>query len=161
MYQLVQVQMPLFSQETLEGLKLPELREISKEWNIGHGKMLTNLQLGRNKSNYLEKIWKRVETMHTKRTILGRTTEFIKSRWYESKAPLHDTYFNYFNIVDICDGYYYACNEQHPNYQWKSKMLQAIMRLGVINVWGYYIQTEYMLWLPFRQKLADILTNLA
>jgi hypothetical protein len=142
-------------------MKVVDLKNVCNKWNIHHGKYQVNTlkHLGRNKIDYVEKILQRVETIHHKATIIGKMEKFIDNTWYDHPAPLHEDYFNYFNFIDIGDRYYYAVNECHPNYFWKSKMLQAMMRLGTINVWTYYSQEEYLIWLDFRMKLAEELVK--
>ena len=102
---------------------------------------------------------KRVETVNQKATVVGKINEFIESHWYKEPAPLHNFYFEKFNAVDIGDGYFYACDEKHPNHFWKSKMFMSIMRLGVLNVWILYSECEYMQWMDFRENLANFLSE--
>ena len=100
-----------------------------------------------------------METIYFKNTILNHAKKFISTTWYNAPTTLHSTYFEYFNLVDIGDGYYYSANDNHPNQSWKNKMLQAIMRIGTMNAWSYYIQTEYKPWIDFRTNLTSQLVK--
>ena len=101
----------------------------------------------------MKKILKRVEPIYYKATLVGKMTEIIENTWYESLAPLHHVYFSFFNLIDIGDGYFYACDESHPNHFWKSKMLQSIMWLGVINM--EYLFRPYCNFTEFFQDLPN------
>jgi hypothetical protein len=103
---------------------------------------------------------KRVETTHRNFTTVQKVLKYVEKEQFPDPAILHDFYKSYFNLVDLVDRYWYKVQETHGNWKWKSKMLLAIMRMAVINVWSISCQGEYEKWLQFRESLAENLTKI-
>lgn len=78
----------------------------------------------------------------------------INQSWNVDPAPLHDVYREWFNLVDLTNGYWYKMWDRHANQKWKSKFLLSIMKYFVINTWTWTSTQRYESWLDFRTNLA-------
>ena len=111
--------------------------------------------LGKKKEQYVANIMTRVATAHTARAKVEAFMKSLQSSWNPDPAPVHTLYRASFNIIDLLDGYWYEVDDKHGNHVWKSKMLFAIMRFFMINVWVLSVQEEFTYWKDFRANIAS------
>jgi hypothetical protein len=72
---------------------------------------------------------------------------------------MHDFYRKWFNLIDLADGYWYGVADHHRNERWKSKMILAICKFFIINVWVLSTCHEFKMWTRFRESLASDLAG--
>ena len=90
---------------------------------------------------------------------LEKAEHLMKSLSFADPAHLHQLYKDWFNLVDIGDGYWYDIQESHKNTCWKSKMIFSIMCFFMLNVWVLSCTTEFKLWINFQKELAAEITK--
>ena len=154
--------MPEYARETL--IKMPvrikgaevSLTDICVKYNISKGKFhWIKLKLsGKIKESYVTIILQRVEHVYKNRGELEQVQRYVKNEYHTGAAPLHELYVSRFNAVDLGDRYYAKVNDGHRIHDWHSKMLYAILKLGMVNAYIYQSQHEYHDWIDFRRNLA-------
>jgi hypothetical protein len=85
---------------------------------------------------------------------LEQVQRYVKNEYHTGAAPLHDLYVSRFNAVDLGDRYYAKANDGHRIHDWHSKMLYAILKLGMVNAYVYQSQHEHHDWIAFRRNLG-------
>lgn len=109
---------------------------------------------GKNKESYITNILNRVKTMYEKIELVNQVERYMKNQYFNGISPIHQTYVTRFNAVDMGDHWYAQVDDHHRVYEWHSKMLTAILRLGMVNVWVYHCQKKYNDWVDFRRELG-------
>jgi hypothetical protein len=107
----------------------------------------------------VQNISNRIKTVHTRKSEIDSTVEFTKSTWFEDPAPIHNFYREWFNLIDLADGYWYEVEDHHRNERWKSKMILTICKYFIINVWVLSTCQEFSKWRNFRTSLASDLAG--
>jgi hypothetical protein len=115
--------------------------------------------IGKRKVDYIESINKRIKTVHGNQSALIQLMTEIDHSYNDDPAPLHQFYREWFNLVDITNTYWYKVWDRHANQKWKSKLLFAIMKYFIINVWTWTSTVNYKSWKKFRASLALELTQ--
>ena len=142
---------PNYSIETLEKLTVKALREISKQFNIKQGKR---------KADLIEKILKRVSSIHENRSGLKRFIRSAEDSTFSDPSPIHTLYGDHFNSVDLADKYWYNVNDGHRNEQWKSHLFLGLMRFQILNSWVMGNSAMPESWTTFRENLSkEMRTN--
>jgi hypothetical protein len=103
---------------------------------------------------FIDNILARIEVAHSKKAEVIRVQKNINQQGFSGVTPIHKTYRDYFNLIDLLDKRWYSVQEHHGNYSWKSKMLFAIMRFFTINVWTLSLSEQYCSYKIFRKNLA-------
>jgi len=132
------------STKTLENLEA-SLTDICLKFNIRKGKT---------KDDYVKNILNRVQTTYAHTEAVDQVERYVKSEFFEGTSLIHETYVTRFNAVDMGDRWYSAVDEHHKCYDWHTKMLLAIMKLGMVNVWVYHCKVKYSNFVDFRKELA-------
>ena len=139
---------PLFAADTLQKMTIVQLREICKKYNI---------KTGKKKEDYVRLIIARSTSLNTHLESILTAMKTIKEVALPDPAPLHDFYKAHFNFIDISDRRWYAVQEHHGNHNWRSKMLQFMLRYVVLNAWTHAIKIEYMHWKDWHGELGTAL----
>ena len=137
--------MPIFTKEALILMKNEELKEIYKKFNIKQGK---------NKEGLIANIVTRSTTLYKEFDRWESLKRTVNSRSLADPAPLHNHYRSWFNLIDLVDRKWYAVESHHQQYQWRSKMIQAILRYAVLNAWVYAAQINFHKWKDWRKTVA-------
>ena len=111
---------------------------------------------GTTKETYINKILHRVETVHKNYNQLNKLLLDIRNQSTPDPAPLHSEYRKFFNLIDKVDKWWYSVADAHPNQNWRNKMLFAILRFAMINVWVYFSIHQYESWKDFRHNLICV-----
>ena len=138
-------------------MKVEELKNFCKKYNIKIGtkfEILIDRNLGKKKEEIIQKIVKRVQSVHRDQSLLQKIYKYVEKEAFPDPSPIHNFYHSHFNYVDLADRKWYKVNDHHGNWKWKSKMLHSIMRMFMINLWGIAIQEKYESWIEFRENLA-------
>ena len=153
------IKIPLYTQEYLISKTVLELNEICVNFNIKKGKYeFFNFQLillVKGKQNIISKILHRVASEHRNESTILKVLEYVTTKFHDDPAPLHNFYKSSFNWVDLADRYWYKVNDAHGNHRWKSKMLFAILRFAMVDVWAASTLDKPENWITFRANLAD------
>jgi hypothetical protein len=144
--------MPKFQREDLQGMKLPQLRQICKTYNIKQGKK---------KAGYVENICQCSESVHHHSHQVDAILRSISSEAISDPAPPHDFYKEWFNLIDLADRRWYAVEETHHHQKWETKMILAILCIAVMNTWVYVTKMEYKKWKVWRKALLRELIHIA
>jgi hypothetical protein len=83
--------------------------------------------LGKNKSDYIENILKRVHSFRHSNATFGLNLNPLKDSKFDDLAPTHNFYKQWFNLIDLVDKKWYSAADSHSNHMWKFKMLFNIM----------------------------------
>jgi len=134
--------MPRFSQETLEKMKVVDLREICKLYNI---------KTGRKKTDTIQNILKRSNSLNTNVSQLENLLKYTENTWKTDSPPIQDFYRECFNLVDLSDKRWYSVEEHHPYQHWETKMLFVILRNATINSWVHSISGEFLKFRSWRE----------
>jgi hypothetical protein len=140
-----QSSMPIFTKETLVQMKVDQLKEICRKYNIKQGK---------NKASLIDNIVARSTTLHQNINELTVLKQKICSTWLPDPPPLHDFYRSWFNLVDLADRKWYSVENHHQQQNWKAKMIHAILRFAVLNAWVYSTTSNFMKWKEWRKQAA-------
>jgi len=70
-------------------------------------------------------------------------------------TPLHEFYWDYFNLIDLVDRYWYKVEEHHHHKQWQTEMILAILHKAVINSWVYGNKSKFETWMSWYNTLAE------
>lgn len=135
--------MPIF--ENLNQMKVDELKDICKKYNIKQGK---------NKVITIKNITARSTTLNRDIGELNLLKKSLVTMHLSDPAPLHDFYRSWFNLVDLVDRKWYAVEEHYPNQNWKSKHILAILRCAILNMWTYAIRVNFQKWKQWRKAMA-------
>jgi len=131
-------------------MTVEQLRQLCQTYNIRQGKK---------KVDYVTNVAARIKTVHCKKNELATVVSQLRNVILPDSAPLHTFYRDWFNLVDLTDGYWYAVEEHHKNNSWRSKMLFGIMRHFIFNVWVFSSTLEYKPWIKWCSDLAEVLMN--
>ena len=131
-------------------MTIENLREICHNYYIKQGKK---------KDKYIENILNRVNTIHTNSTELIKLELDIKSKWKKDPSVIHDFYREWFNIIDIADGYWYSVEDNHHTQSWGCKMIHAILRHIMLISWAYHSLSKYESWIDYRTNVGRELTK--
>jgi hypothetical protein len=137
--------MPVFTEAMLQKMKAVQLKEICRKYNIKQGK---------NKATMIHNIVTRSNTIHTQAHDIESLEKAIASQWLSDPAPLHNFYRSWFNLIDLVDKKWYSVEQHHQIQNWKSKIIQSILRLAVMNAWVFFTQSQFTKWKEFRLILA-------
>ena len=110
--------MPIFERETLMKMKIEELKEICKKWNI---------KIKGNKPNLADNIVTRSLTLNQDFGQLKSLETSLQSHWNKDPALMHDYYKCHFNAVDLVDCKWNQVEEHHQNQHWEAKMILTIL----------------------------------
>ena len=141
---------PYYTREFLKNLKVPQLREICRKYNISGGKK---------KDGYIDVIVARSKSLNTDHTEVDKMVEKIKSCNTKDPAPLHNFYRHHFNLIDLDDHYWNQVEQHHGNHNWRSKFLEIIFRFAVLNSWIHGNKSEPVLWRDWHEDLGIDLIN--
>jgi len=108
----------------------------------------------------VNKIFDRIQIVYNQQSTIQNVYKYITTRSFDSSAPLQRFYKEWFNLVDLEDGYWYDTQDAHKNQSWKSKMIFAIMLYFIVNVWTISIQEEFKSLIDFRFDLAEYMVDL-
>lgn len=101
-----------------------------------------------------------VDAVHAERNQIEKTLHFVENTHFPGIAPVNDFYKKHFNLVDLANRQWYSFNESHGNHNWRSKLLIAIMRYFIANVWVLHLPVECETIEEFRHSLAcDLVKN--
>jgi len=140
----VEDQMPVFKEEELAKLKVAQLREICKKYQIRQGKK---------KGDFIEKILKRSETVHQHAHQVDHIFKSISSDQISDPAPPHDLYKEWFSLIDKADKRWYSVEDSHRHEAWQTKLALGILRIAVMNAWVYASNFNYAHWIAWRESL--------
>jgi hypothetical protein len=112
------------------------------------------INTGKKKEDYIKRILNRVETLYNNSGPVEQVQQFIKTKSYASDSKIHKCYVSRFNTVDLGDRFYAKVDDHHRIMDWHSKMLYAILKLGVVDCYVYYIKRDYQDWIDFRRQLG-------
>ena len=84
---------------------------------------------------------------------------YVKTQYYSSESPIHNLYLTCFNAVDLGDRYYAKVDDGHTKLDWHQKMIYALLKLGIVNSYIFFIHKEWCDWIDFRRKLGKKLIN--
>jgi len=136
---------PQYTRETLNGQTLAELKAICKTHNI---------RSGSRKEDVINSILARVEVVHRKFSEVEKMHHTLTEHWFKGDGPLHITYKENFNWVDLVDRAWNAVEEHHLYQHWTAKYLRFLMRFAVYNAMVHSQQNHGQNWLQFRETLA-------
>ncbi len=74
---------------------------------------------------------------------------YLKTNQFADSAPLYNFYKEWFNLVDLTDRLWYAVEENHGNWRWRSKLFFEIMKYFIISVWSRFVAYEWKEWIDF------------
>ena len=135
--------MPVFTEESLKKMTVQEMRCICKSFNIKQGKK---------KESFVHNILNRSNTLHNEGLETERIARTIQRGALADPALPHDTYKEYFNLVDLVDRRWYGIEEHHGHHSWKGKLVLAMLRFGVMNAWVYGSNFRYASWRSWREE---------
>ena len=115
-----QVQIPLFTKESLTQMKGVDLKEICKRWGI---------RSGNRKLYTVSAILRRVAIIHRNRSKIEQLKEDLVRKRFESVAKVHVLYKEHFNWVDLADRRWGSVEEHHHHRSWKTKYALMLMRI--------------------------------
>lgn len=138
-------QIPLYTVETLNKMTILDMKEICRNYNIKHG---------RKKEDFVRLILARSVSMNRDRSLIKDMATHIATNATHDPAPLHNFYKSHFNFIDLNDRHFYAVRDHHGNHNWRSHMLQSILRYAVLNAWTHASIQEYEAWKDFHCKLG-------
>jgi hypothetical protein len=101
-----------------------------------------------------------VSSIYENRGAVESIKNYLKTNQFADPAPLHNFYKEWFNLVDLTDRLWYAVEENHGNWRWRSKLFFGIMKYFIISVWSRFVAYEWKEWIDFRFDLADQLTQI-
>ena len=136
---------PEFAPGQLEKMTVAQLTEVCKTYNI---------RKGSKKAEYVSNIRVRVQHLREHIDVQATLERNLQSCSFSTDPPVNDFYRNFFNLVDLSDRRWYSVEEHHPIHQWKTKMLFAILRNAMLNVWTRAYLDCYSCWIDFREFLA-------
>ena len=114
-----------------------------------------NLTLtGGNKDELQGRIISRTKLVHAPQSTMIGLLNLLKKDGFYVQSPLHKSYRTNFNYVDIADRFWYQVALPRRITDWKAKMVFSVLKLYMINVWGYFCQQEYLRWIEFRKAVA-------
>jgi len=73
---------------------------------------------------------------------------------------MHVFYRDYFNLIDLINGHWYAVEEHHHHQNCKTKVILAILHNAAINAWGYTTKLDYLECPAWRTALVQKLLQL-
>ena len=106
---------------------------------------------GKKKEDYIQNITNRANTIYSNITELNQVERFIKTNYFSGTSEIHKTYVTRFNAIDMADRWLGEVDSHHRTYNWKTKMLVMILRIGILNSWIYHVQIQYQDWIDFRR----------
>ena len=77
----------------------------------------------------------------------------------QKPAPHHNYYHSNFNAVDIHDGFWNKLQNHHSVRNWKSKMILALLDIGLVNSWSIYNSFKSITLMEFYENIAKVTTN--
>ena len=101
----------------------------------------------------------RVRTQYQDKMAHEQVIEYSKQHSNTGDGSLHKTYKNFFSLVDVADGYWYATVESHSFQHWTAKMLISIMKFFIDNMWSLYCSKKATTIHVFRRKVAEVLAE--
>jgi hypothetical protein len=96
----------------------------------------------------------RVEVVHRKFSEIEEMRRTLTTHWFQGAGPLHSSYKDNFNWVDITDRAWNAVEEHHYYKNWGAKFMRFIMRFAVYNAMVHSQQNHGQTWMQFRVALA-------
>jgi hypothetical protein len=101
-----------------------------------------------------------VEFVYKNTEKVDQVQHYVTTQYYGQNSPIHELYLTRFNAVDLGDRYYAKVDDGHTNSDWHSKMLFAILKIGIIDCYVYFIQKKWCNWIDFRRELAKQIMTL-
>jgi hypothetical protein len=138
--------MPAFTEDALKLMKVDELANICRKWQIPPGKT---------KVARIANILARSAIIHQQRNQLEELERYIKTKFSVAPGPPHAYYLSQFNLIDLANRKWNAVEEHHQNHHWKSKMILMILRFAVLNSWVYATKISLTKWKQWRFALAQ------
>ena len=133
--------MPLYSYDELMKLKVVELKELCKKFNVKPGKR---------KPSTVQSLVRRSENLNSDMTLVRKVSKYLKETSFSGMSPGNELYRAGFNPVDLADRLHARVKSGHGIRNWKTAFLLNILRNAVINSWVFTQQTIYKDWLPYR-----------
>ena len=143
-----QPSIPVYVQADLEKMTVVQLKAICKQYNIKQGKV---------KANTIQCIMTRSQSMNTNSGEIASMVAQLQAPPQSDSPLIHDFYKEYFNHIDQTDHHWYSVEEHHANYNWRSKLLQAMLRYATINAWTHASKREN--WVQWHEQLGHELVN--
>jgi hypothetical protein len=135
----------------LTALTTKQLRDICTRWNV---------RAAARKSDIIENILSKVKLQHVALSNEQEMRRALTERAFKGNGPLHESYKDNFNLVDLIDRQWNAVEEHHHHRDWKTKYLLLILRLSVHNAMVHSKIAFGKEWLQYRTDLAKTLLNL-
>ena len=130
--------MPVFEENILKQMKIEDLKNVYQRWNI---------RQGNHKDQDISNIVSRSTAIHQQYNHLESLKKSIETQWNPIPAPPHFFYHSHFNLIDLLDRKWNSVEEHHhQNHHWKYKMMLAILRFALLNVWVYVTKIKFNKW---------------
>lgn len=142
--------MPLFTIEVLQKMTVETLKALCTKYNVKHG---------RKKDGYVNNLHKRSMILNNNRGQVEMMMNQLENVQLEDPAPINNFYKTHFNYIDLTDRRWNSVEEHHANLNWRSKMVQVILRFVVINAWAHASNREYQKFKKWHHDLGVELCN--
>ncbi len=140
----------VFSENFLRGKKIPELKEICRQYHIPSSG---------NKPTIIGRVMKIVNNYSEHKDNIERLVSHFEQTSFDSPAVQHQFYRKNFNGVDRHDRYFYLCNFKCRAKSWTTKFVLSVFTDIMTNAWVIYNDFRRIDLPTFRRLVADALCD--
>jgi len=112
------------------------------------------------KSDIIANILSKVRLQHAVFSDEQQMRRALSGQAFKGNGPLHESYKDNFNLVDLIDRQWNAVEEHHHHQDWRTKYLLFVLRFAVYNAMVHSKVAFGKEWLQYRTDIAKALMAL-
>jgi hypothetical protein len=105
------------------------------------------------KDGVINNIYQTAQVIHSTANPLKPLVWQLKSAWLPKKAPTHEVYKSFFNLIELTDCHFKSVDHHHCIEDWRVKFSQIILYFATLNVWSTFAANHLITYLTFHQDL--------